>query len=100
MDNTDTRAVLSDKLDDLTLELMLHDVGKLPAAWRLPGLYEMSVEDFTLQCVAAYDHFVVAIEGHMSVMKDSSRVHRVCIITVDSVEGAPLTKIEKHRAFH
>lgn len=86
-------ASLISNIEELPLELVPHDGSAMPAHWRQPGVYGVYAEDGSLQYVAAVNNVANAVETHVLIIRDSSRVHAVRMMGVSRAEDAPLREI-------
>lgn len=80
-------------IEDLPLERVPPAGETLPEHWARPGVYGIYSEDGTLVYIAAVRDIKHAIDVHRVVLGDPRRVFAVRMISVDSVDDAPLGQL-------
>lgn len=83
-------------IEDIPLERVPVEGEAMPSHWRRPGVYGVYAEDGTLQYVAAVEDVALAMDTHVRVFRDPSRVHAVRMLVVDRVEDAPLGEMAEN----
>lgn len=77
-------------VEDIPAERIPPDASIVPETWHRPGVYGVYSINKELQYVAAVRDVGEAIATHIRVINDPKLVFAVRMITVDSVEQAPL----------
>lgn len=77
-------------IDDLPLEGIPPEGTPLPETWSRPGVYGVYNNSLVLQYVAAAVDVGDAVATHRRILADEGQCYAVRMITVDSVEDAPL----------
>lgn len=88
--------MVAGNIEDLPLERVPFDGSAMPSHWQRPGVYGVYAEDGSLQYVAAVEDVASAVNTHLSVIQDPSRVFAVRMITVDNVQDAPLGEMAEN----
>lgn len=89
-------ATMAGNIEDLPLERVPSDGTAMPAHWHRPGVYGVYADDGSLQYVAAVENVASAMDTHVRVLQDPSRVHAVRMIVVDNVQDAPLGEMAEN----
>lgn len=78
-------------IEDIPLEpVPWTDAQSVPAHWHRPGVYGVYSSDGTLQFVASSADVGKSISGHKRILKNPELVNAARMLTVDSINDAPL----------
>lgn len=82
--------VRATSVEDVPAERVPERAADVPAHWARPGVYGVYSEQKRLMYVAAVEDVGAAMRTHIRVLGDPERVFAVRMLTVDSVDDAPL----------
>lgn len=87
------QAQIGGNIEDMPAERIPSEVSEIPEHWERAGLYGIYSSEGVLQYVASTENVGENVRNHLRYVRDSERCHSIRMITVDSVEEAPLAQL-------